>query len=100
VAARRIPVAIGTRKLRVGETVVCAELEDEAVLLDVASGLYYGLDSTGTVIWRLLTDGLVVEEIVGRMLAEYDVEAERLRLDVSEFLDSLISKGLLLVVDG
>ncbi len=88
-------MAISTRKLTVAESVVCAEVEGEAVLLNVASGVYYGLDSTGTFIWQQLTEGCTEAELRARLLAEYDVEAEELRRDVSDFLGALASKGLL-----
>ncbi len=83
------------RQLRINESVVCSELDDEMVLLNIETGIYFGLDAVGTAIWRLLVKGADESEIVRRLLAEYDVEPVRLRTDVSAFLNLLSARGLL-----
>ena len=90
-------MVVRDRIIRVGESVVCAELDDEAVLLNLESGIYYGLDSTGTQIWRLLAEGIGEDELVDRLADEFDADPEGLRRDVEEFLGILSSKGLLSV---
>lgn len=86
-------------KLTINDTVVCAELDDEMVLLNVETGIYFGLDAVGTRIWTLLTEGATEDEIVTRLLDEYEVSPADLSADVSSFLDDLQSKGLALVRD-
>jgi hypothetical protein len=78
----------------VNKSVVFAELEDEAVLLDIESGMYFGLDAIGTTIWTMLTDGACEEDIVAQLAHEYAVPASQVRPDVLEFLQTLQSKGL------
>ncbi len=80
--------------IAINESVVCAELDGEAVLLNVETGIYFGLDSIGARIWALLVDGAGQAEILDRLLAEYDVEPAELRSDLSEFLSRLAAKGL------
>lgn len=82
------------RALRVSEFVVCADLEDEAVLLNVETGIYFGLDATGARIWKLLEAGHPTEEIVSELIEVYDVAAPQLRLDVARFLAELEAYGL------
>jgi hypothetical protein len=94
-AGRGTGVQVFERKLVVNEMVVAAELEGEAVLLNVETGIYYGLDEVGTRIWKCLEEGLTREDMVLRLLDEYDVEASALRRDVSEFLATLESNGLI-----
>jgi PqqD family protein of HPr-rel-A system len=88
------------RRLTTSELVVFAELGDEAVLLNVESGVYFGLDAVGTRILRLLEQGIAEEEIVGTLLEEYEVERSVLEADVSAFLSQLRAKGLLRELDG
>jgi len=78
----------------VSDSVVDAVLGDEVILLNVESGLYFGLDPVGTRIWELLVEGTSEQEIVGRVLDEYDVEPERARTDVEAFIQTLASRGL------
>jgi hypothetical protein len=65
------------------------------VLLNVTSGIYFGLNPIAARIWQLLDEGLGEHEIVQAMLAEYDVEEARLRADVASTLDQLRTDGLI-----
>jgi len=89
---------VGSPRISVNESVVYAELGDELVLLNVETGVYFGLDGIGTRIWTLLAEGLSIEGIIDRLLAEYDVQAEQLRSDARAFLNTLIAKGLVRAV--
>lgn len=82
------------RRFTANHSVVGAELGSETVLLNVETGIYYGLDEVGTRIWHLLSAGATEEQICAKLCAEYGIEATRLRSDVSEFLDELASKGI------
>lgn len=86
-------------RIQINEAVVSAELEDEAVLLNVETGLYFGLGEAELLVWTLLGDGLSVEEIHQRLLEEYDVEAEQLRSDLNGLIGALIERELVRV-DG
>jgi PqqD family protein of HPr-rel-A system len=81
-------------RIDVNEAVVRADVDDEAVLLHVETGIYFGLDALGAHIWRLLTDGATEGAIVAALLDEYEVEPARLRADLAAFLDRLAERGL------
>lgn len=85
---------------RVSSSVVSADLDDETVLLNIDSGIYYGLDPVGTRIWELLVNGLDEDAIVQALLAEYDVPSHVLRDDVIEFLNTLEQRQLISSVHG
>jgi hypothetical protein len=84
-----------TRTLAVNESVVYAELDDEAVLLNVETGIYFGLNPIGTGIWKALSEGADEGAIVDRLAEEYDVERAQLEVDVMEFLGGLLVQGLI-----
>jgi len=65
-----------------------AELDDELVGLDVASGFGYGFDPIGKRIWRLLEQPLSIDEMVGVPVGEYAVEREQCLADVTELLEA------------
>lgn len=71
------------------------ELGGEAVLLDLTTGVYYGLDPVGTHVWRLLQQSRTVAELRDLVVDEFDVEAERCEGDLAAFLASLDAHGLL-----
>jgi hypothetical protein len=88
-------MVIAQERLVVNPSVVAAELDDEAVLLNVETGVYFGLDALGNQIWGLLSRGVARDQILAELLAEYDVEPERLRKDLTTFLGALRDKGLI-----
>jgi hypothetical protein len=82
---------------RVCDGVVFRELDGEAVLLNLDSGMYFGLDRVGTRVWQVLEQHGRLDAVVERLLEEYDVAPERLRADVAQLLDALAEKGLVIV---
>jgi len=79
----------------IDESVVWADMDNEAVLLNVQSGTYFGLNEVGTAIWRGLLQDWDEAEIVLRLQEDFEVEPEPLRRDVSEFFRVLAEKGLI-----
>jgi hypothetical protein len=80
--------------LRLSPDVVFRDLEGEAVILDLSSGRYFGLNAVGTRIWTLLDAGTPVDRIVETIGAEYAADAGQIRRDVTALIDELASRGL------
>lgn len=76
------------------DTVTCARLGEESVLLNTETGLYFGLDAVGTTVWEALERGATPDEIVAHITEQYDVVAERAQADVAAFFDELTTNGL------
>lgn len=81
--------------IRISDEVVFRDLAGEAVLLDLASGTYFGLNAVGTRIWHLIADHGSTDGIIEALLAEYEVEETLLRKEVDALIQQLIEKGLL-----
>jgi len=79
---------------------VSADLSGEVVILNLDSGLYYGLDAVGARIWGLIQVPKTVMEIRAALLEEYEVEPERCERDLSALLQSLAAEGLIEVKNG
>ena len=75
-------------------------VEDESLILSIPNQEYFGLDPVGGRMWELVTGSNTVEEAFEALLAEFDVEPEVLRRDLTEFLEQLLDSGLLMVDDG
>jgi hypothetical protein len=73
---------------------VATDLADEVVILNLASGVYYGLEGVGARIWRLIREPVAMEAVVEAILSEYDVDREACRRDVQELLERLAAEGL------
>ena len=86
-------------KVSIPEGVLCRDLGAEAVVLDLASGMYYGLDEVGLRLWTLLQSHGDVRFVYQTILEEYEVPPDRLRQDVLDFVDLLVSRRLLELQD-
>lgn len=84
-------------RYRIPEDVVFREVGGEAVLLNLATGTYFGLDGVGTEIWNLLAREGTIDGVTNALLAGYDIEEPRLRLDIEQFIQQLTQKGLLAI---
>lgn len=84
-----------THKVSVPDGVLIRELGGESVLLNLASESYFGFDETGTRMWTALTESPTIEEAFDTLMAQYEVEPERLREDLDAFVQKLAGLGLL-----
>jgi hypothetical protein len=75
--------------------VMARAVGEETVILDLASGTYYGLDQVGTRIWELMVEGKTLAEICDRMLDEYEVSREELERDTIRLAQELAEQGLI-----
>lgn len=75
-------------------SVICRELAGETVLLNLESGVYYGLDAVGTRVWQLLQQGKTIDGVCEVMIEEYDVAPDVLRDDVSRLVLELGERGI------
>jgi hypothetical protein len=86
--------------IRIRKDVVFRELEGEMVLLNLATGVYFGLDAVGTRIWALIEAHRSSDEIVETLTAEYEVDAATLGEDLARFVQTLRDNELVDVDDG
>jgi hypothetical protein len=77
------------------DDVVFEVLDDEAVLLNLKTGIYYGLNDTGTRIWKLIEEHGDIDTVRRRMLEEFEVSQETLEGDLLALLPELLDRGLL-----
>ena len=80
---------------RIPEHVLSRKLDDEMVLLNLDSGEYFGLNDTGTRVWELLADGRSREEVIERLIEEFEVPGEVASGHVASLCDELLEAGLL-----
>jgi len=80
--------------------VVYTDLEDGAVLLHLETKFYYSLNEVGQAIWRNLDSGRSVDDLVRRLITEYNVEEGHAHAGVSRFLNELEREHLVLHNQG
>jgi hypothetical protein len=75
-------------RIRINDDVLSQDLNGEVVLLNLKTGVYFGLDPIGSRVWELLAGNAEVARILEVLLSEYDVPRDR----CSEDLVALITK--------
>jgi hypothetical protein len=83
--------------LRVADEVVFREVDGEAVILNLASGIYFGLDAVGTRMWQLIDEYGQLEAALVRLRAEYDAPPQTLEHDLVQLASELVEKRLLVI---
>jgi hypothetical protein len=76
-----------------------ANLEGEAVILNCANGVYYGLNEVGNTVWTFVQEPRAVAEIAAKVASEYEVQPDACERDVIELLGQLTDAGLIEVRD-
>jgi hypothetical protein len=74
---------------------VSADLSGEAAILNLKSGMYYGLNKVGARIWSLIQEPKTANEIEDALLREFDVEPVQCETDLFALLNELLSRGLI-----
>lgn len=73
---------------------VSCELSGEAAILDLRSGVYYGLNETGAFIWNRIKEPASVRAIRDAMAAEFEVDVVQCERDLQRILRELVDRGL------
>ena len=76
-----------------------SELNEEAVILSLKNGKYYGLNSVGFTVWTNVQEAATLSEIEAAVMNEYDVDEETCRCAVSSFLEQMLGEELVETVD-
>jgi len=87
-------------RLVLPEDVLISNVEGESVLLNLNSERYFGLDEVGTRMWIRLIGADSIQAAYEELLAEYQVDHERLRRDLRKLISQLVGSGLLEVIRG
>jgi len=85
--------------VRITDDVIFNDLQGEVVLLNLKTGIYFGLDPVGTRIWQLIQDHGVLGPVRDAMLQEFEVSAERLWEDLRDLVGRLADNELVEVIN-
>jgi hypothetical protein len=75
--------------------VLYRDLDGQAVILDLSSGVYFGLNEVGTRIWMLMSEGRDVDDIAQILSREYEADRSAIEQDVRDLTDALRARKLI-----
>ena len=79
------------------ENTVCAILDGKGEILNLEDWNIYGLNSVATFIWEQADGQTKVEQIIEKICREFEVDWDTAEDDCLEFLNTLISKHLVIL---
>ena len=82
-------------RVTVAPDVLFRVVGDEAVLVNLQSQQYLGLNAVGTRMWSVLGGASSIEAAYDELCQESEVEPAQLRADLEEFIDQLRGQGLI-----
>lgn len=74
-------------------------MQDEAVVLSMATGKYYGLNPVGVSIWKSIQAPAALDEIESVVMSEYEIDQETCHREVLTFLKQMADEKLIEILD-
>jgi len=75
-----------------------AEIDGEVVLMSVADGMYFGLDTVGSEVWRQLEQPVKIADLCVSLAERYEAEPNVIEYDVLELVTKLYERQLVEVL--
>lgn len=77
------------------ECVFAAEIDQELVMMDEASGYYFGLNPIAKHLWEILAEPHAYAELLTVLTTFYEVDSDQCRADIEPFLQVLLTHKLI-----
>ena len=84
-------------KFKISSDVVISELNNESVLLNLNTGIYFQVNELGTFIITELKNYQNIVTLQEKIILRFDVSAQACKDDLENFLETLLKKNLLLI---
>ena len=76
------------------DNVYGSELDNQVCLFNYDSAKYYILNSTGSIVWDLLSEPKTKKEIITSFLKNFEVSKSQCVAEVEEFISDALEKGI------
>jgi|SRR5215216_2457418 len=87
-------------RVLVPSDILISQVGGESVILNLKSEHYFGLDQVGTDMWAAITSSESIQAAYEKLLSEYDVDREQLKLDLTDLIEKLVEHGLVEISDA
>ncbi len=80
--------------VKVAPDVLFSEVQGEAVLLNVKTGTYFGLNQVGTYIWTSLEESVTLRVLQEKLVEQYEASPEQVWADLVALITDLHDRNL------
>lgn len=74
---------------------ISCDLADEAVILNLEDGVYYGLNPVASRVWGLVQEPRTIRELCDSLLSEFEIDESTCTRDLIDLLNQLQRWGLI-----
>src|SRR5262245_56336929 len=87
-------LALNQRLLLREEEVAAKVIDGEAIIINLANGIYYSMDKTGGFIWEMILAKHSLEETLTAVMARYEVSGDQAHADLGRLVEELLKENL------
>ena len=80
----------------INSNIIARDLQGEMVLLNKENGDYFTLNSMGSEVYNLISDGMETGDIIDLLFERYEIEHDKLRTDILAIIDDMKEKNILI----
>lgn len=80
-------------------SIIGEAIDDEVMIINLVSGIYYNVTGTGAAAWPLLAAGVPVREIVDKLGETCEVDRETIARDFLVFVNQLLAEAIIRAAD-
>lgn len=82
------------------EEVASKVIDGEAIIINLANGVYYSMDKVGALVWERLQAGYTLDDVIRSVTAAYDVSPEHAESNVVELVEVLLQENLVVTSEN
>ena len=81
------------------QEVAAKVIEGEAILINLANGVYYSMDKVGGLIWEMIEGRHTLGEMVEAVTGRYQVNRDQAEADVQRLAEELLQENLVAICE-
>lgn len=78
------------------EEVASKVIDGEAIIINLANGVYYSMDKVGAFVWDRLQSGCTLDDVITAVTGAYAVPREEAEANVRELVEELVQENLVI----
>jgi hypothetical protein len=82
------------------EEIAAKVIDGEAIIINLANGIYYSMDKVGGLLWEMIEEGKTLEQMLGIIIARYDASQEQVRTDMEQLVNELLQENLVTAAEN
>lgn len=89
---------IAMDKLLIRSTDMLAnDIGKETVMMSIEMGKYYGMNKTGSYIWKVLETPMSLTDLCNRIVVDFKISKEQCLDEVKPFIEEMVKENILIV---